>query len=72
MDRGQSSTGTKGGSHPAIDVTFKVSHMGLVIEVEAYHTDPHFNRGVSATLTPSVTVIYTSLANLYLNLKIQI
>jgi len=30
---------------------------GLFDGAEAYHTDPRFNRGVSVTLTPSVTAI---------------
>ena len=31
--------------------------MGLLNGAEAYHIDPRFNRGVSVTLTPSVTAI---------------
>jgi len=65
--RGQSSTGTKGGSHP--ERCEKCPLMGLLDGAEAYLTDPHFNRGVSVTLTPSATAIREILAKRYLNMR---
>ena len=54
--RGQSSTGTKGGSHPEYDANPQYPNM-LFDGAEAYHIDPRFNRGVSVTLAPSTTII---------------
>ncbi|MGC9107085.1 MAG: hypothetical protein ACP5IE_02700 [Infirmifilum sp.] len=67
--RWRSFTSSEGGSHPD-SYSYSTpagAHEGPPGGAEAYLTNPRFNRGVSVTLTPLVTVVDMLIVNHYLN-----